>query len=81
MPRQGEVAFGSRASDVFMELDALRRGRPIEAYIYSSHDHRAGGGRRPLGGPPYVRWEKALVGGSHPDPERYRPPSTWSEDG
>jgi hypothetical protein len=76
----GEVAFGSRAFDVFLELDALRGGRQIKAYIYASHEHRTGGAKATWQAT-YVRWEKALLGGSHPDPERYRPPSTWSEDG
>jgi hypothetical protein len=31
--KQGKVAFGSRAWEIFRELDALRNGRPISAFI------------------------------------------------
>ena len=79
--REGEVAFGSRAFDVFRDLDDLRGDHPIEAYIYSSHDHERTGGAKVNWRATYVRRESALLGGSHPDPERFRPPSTWDEDG
>lgn len=79
--REGEVAFGSRAFDVFLELDALRKDQPIEAYIYASHDHERTGGAKVSWQARYIRRESALLGGSHPDPHRFRPPSTWAEDG
>jgi len=71
---EGKVAFGSRAWEVFRELDGLRRGMPVDAYIYPS---RADG---PLHYE--IRWTAryighvASVGGAHPDDMRYRPPST-----
>ena len=34
---EGRVAFGSRAWEVFRELDALRKGDPVDVYIYASH--------------------------------------------
>lgn len=79
--REGEVAFGSRAFDVFLELDGLRQEQPIEAYIYASHDHGRTGGAKVSWQARYIRREGALLGGSHPDPQRFRPPSTWAEDG
>lgn len=33
----GMVAFGSRAWEVFRELDRLRNDEPVPVYIYASH--------------------------------------------
>ncbi|MGH8272992.1 MAG: hypothetical protein ACRES9_01865 [Gammaproteobacteria bacterium] len=73
--REGKVAFGSRAWEVFRELDTLRHGKPIPALIYASepasHD-----------GPPVVAWRAQYIGhaegknGAHPAGMRFRPPTT-----
>jgi hypothetical protein len=34
---EGKVAFGSRAWEVFRELDAHRKGMSVDVYIYASH--------------------------------------------
>lgn len=74
---EGMVAFGSRAWELFQELDALRNGTKVPAYIYASH----GADAQALA----VTWAGQYVGrvssehGKHPDP-RLRPPSTHEED-
>jgi hypothetical protein len=35
--KEGKVAFGSRAWETFRELDKLRKGMPVDVYIYESH--------------------------------------------
>jgi hypothetical protein len=71
---QGKVAFGSRAWEVFRELDAVRVGLQVDVYIYAS-----------WAGPQEVRaasWRAVYVGhvvsvgGGHPDGMRFRPPTT-----
>ncbi|MGH9890979.1 MAG: hypothetical protein ACREA0_03135 [bacterium] len=72
--REGRVAFGSRAWDVFRELDGLRRGLTVDAYLYASH----------IDGPLVLAatWHARYIGhvesvnGAHPGGMRYRPPST-----
>ncbi|MFZ2493496.1 MAG: hypothetical protein WA208_18615 [Thermoanaerobaculia bacterium] len=70
--REGRVAFGSRAWQVFRELDDLRAGLPVDVYIYASHDDAA----------LVASWVARYVahvessGGAHPAGMRYRPPST-----
>ena len=72
--KRGKVAFGSRAWEVFRELDLLRQGQPADVLIYASH---AG-----VSGPPRVTWRAEYIGqvesrrGAHPDGMTYRPPST-----
>lgn len=72
--REGRVAFGSRAWEVFRKLDHLRNGLPVEVYIYASHDP----GPRRLA----VSWHALYIGhvegqnGAHPHGMRFRPPST-----
>ena len=51
-----EVAFGSRAWEVFRELDAIRGGDPVRVWIYASHDPE-----RPL--PPTATWTGRYVHG------------------
>jgi len=71
--REGRVAFGSRAWEVFRELDRLREGSPTDVYIYAS--------RTPV---PllHVSWRAVYIGhvesqnGAHPQGMRFRPPST-----
>jgi hypothetical protein len=71
---EGRVAFGSRAWQVFRDLDKLRKGYPVDVYIYASH----GGGDREF----TTSWHARYVGhvesenGAHPAGMRYRPPST-----
>ena len=71
---QGKVAFGSRAWERFRKLDALRKGMPVDVYIYASH---------PDGQHEFeVSWHAPYIGhvegnmGAHPDGMKYRPPST-----
>ena len=76
--QQGKVAFGSRAFEKFVELDALRDGAPVDVYIYASHTVRDG--------PATATWCARYVGkvngvnGAHPDGRRYRPPSTFEHE-
>jgi hypothetical protein len=71
---EGKVAFGSRAWQVFRELDAIRKGMAVDAYIYASH------GDGPLSFE--ASWHARYIGhvesvrGAHPAAMRYRPPST-----
>lgn len=73
--KEGKVAFGSRAFLVFVELDELRQGEPVDVYIYSSHRERSG--------PAQATWTARYQGfvksvnGAHPEGSRYRPPSTF----
>lgn len=73
--REGKVAYGSRAFETFVELDALRAGEPVDVYIYASHAHEDG--------PIRATWAAIYVGfvkspdGSHPHGPKYRPPSTF----
>jgi hypothetical protein len=71
---KGKVAFGSRAWEVFRDLDTRRGNEPVPVLIYASmtvHD-----------GPPAVTWNARYIGhvnaknGAHPDGMKYRPPST-----
>lgn len=72
--KEGRVAFGSRAWEVFRKLDTLRNGLPVEVFIYASHDPQA----RRLA----VSWKGLYVGhvesdnGAHPKGMKFRPPST-----
>ena len=72
--REGRVAFGSRAWELFRKLDALRSGLAVDVYIYASHTEA----------PPHFEatWYGRYIGhvdsinGAHPAGMRYRPPST-----
>jgi hypothetical protein len=72
--RTGRVAFGSRASGVFRELDECRIGLPVSVYIYASGE--------PGSAFPEVLWVGRYVGqvegknGTHPDGMKHRPRST-----
>ena len=74
---QGRVAFGSRAWEVFRELDKIRKGMPVDVYIYASHADSPG--------PLEVSWHARYighvdsVGGAHPAGMRYRPPTTVTD--
>lgn len=72
--RQGKVAFGSRAEEIFRQLDRLRHGQPVEVYIYAS----CAPGRSSC----KVSWRGIYLGyvegrhGAHPQGMQFRPPST-----
>lgn len=71
--KRGKVAFASRAWELFRELDSLREGMPVEAFIYASQQGA---------GTPAVTWHGHYIGsvesqdGAHPEGRRYRPPFT-----
>jgi hypothetical protein len=72
--QQGKVAFGSRAWEVFLELDRLRNGQLVDVYIYASHadghhDFEVSWHAR------YVQHVQSQMG-AHPDGMLYRPEST-----
>lgn len=71
---EGKVAFGSRAYERFLQLDELRKGMPVDVYIYESHsdghhDFRVSWHARYTG---FVKSEM----GAHPHGMRFRPAST-----
>ncbi len=74
MAETGRVAFGSRAWQVFRDLDELREGQPIDVFIYASYPA--------LKLPPKVRWKGRYighvdaVGGAHPNGMASRPKTT-----
>lgn len=70
--REGQVAFGSRAFEVFRHLDELRRGLPVRALLYASHAEVV---RAPLATwtGRYVRYVAAKPSGRHPEGVRFRP--------
>jgi hypothetical protein len=77
--REGRVAFGSQAWELFeRDLEGLRTGLPVEVYIYASHS--------PIVVRPVVSWRARYVayvrsiGGMHPQEEKRRPRSTRPED-
>lgn len=73
----GKVAFGSRAWEVFRELDAARGDAPATVYIYASHSSV------PLTRPT-VSWRATYIGhctakgGAHPEGMKFRPSTTSS---
>jgi hypothetical protein len=71
---EGKVAFGSRAWEVFRQLDVERNGAPVDVYIYASVDPTADR----LEASWYARYTGHVEGknGAHPDGMRFRPPST-----
>lgn len=72
---RGKVAFGSRAFEVFRNLDGLRKELPVDVYIYASHAE---------GRPKFeVSWHGAYVGvveNPRASDLDYRPPSTLGEE-
>ncbi len=74
--REGRVAFGSQAWEVFRELD--REGGPgTRVLIYASHSG--------VPAKPRVSWTASYLryvesrGGAHPERARVRPPSTIAD--
>lgn len=71
---KGKVAFGSRAWEVFRDLDDLRAGRDVPVLIYASMSDSDG--------PAAVSWQAQYIGhvysknGAHPAGMEFRPPST-----
>jgi hypothetical protein len=74
--REGRVAFGSQAWEVFRELD-VQGGAGTRVLIYASHSD--------VPGRPRVSWTASYLryveskGGSHPERTRFRPPSTIAD--
>ena len=66
---RGKVAFGSRAWELFRQLDCERDGSPVDVYIYASHSEHPSKS---------VTWGGRYVGhvegvdGKHPEGRRYR---------
>ena len=71
---KGKVAFGSRAWEVFRELDDLRAGAKVPVLIYASMSNSDG--------PAAISWQAEYIGhlesknGAHPAGMEFRPPST-----
>ena len=71
---KGKVAFGSRAWEVFRDLDNLRAGRGVPVLIYASITNSDG--------PAVVSWQAQYIrhvyskNGAHPAGMEFRPPST-----
>jgi hypothetical protein len=71
---EGRVAFGSRAWQIFRELDSLRHGLPVDVYLYASHADGTGLLE--------ASWQARYIGhveslgGAHPLGMKYRPPTT-----
>jgi hypothetical protein len=71
---KGKVAFGSRAFEVFRELDAHRNDAPVHVFIYASSDPTSE--RLEVSwAARYVQWRE-VPNGAHPDGMTFRPPST-----
>jgi hypothetical protein len=71
---EGKVAFGSRAWEVFRDLDMARSGAPVDVYIYASGDLQ----NERLEASWYGRYVGHVEarGGSHPAGMRFRPQTT-----
>lgn len=73
---KGKVAFGSRAWQVFQEVDRERGVQPVEVLIYPSHPLTGGRSKA------IATWRALYIGsvnakrGAHPDGMTYRPAST-----
>ncbi|MGX8007800.1 hypothetical protein ACVDG8_001720 [Mesorhizobium sp. ORM8.1] len=50
----GKVAYGSRAWQVFRDLDIARESQSVDAFIYASDSTKLG--------PPKVRWQARYIG-------------------
>jgi hypothetical protein len=76
--REGRLAFGSAAFDVFYRLDQERRGLPVDVYIYASHAELV----RPQVSwrARYVGFVGGVLGGVHPLGMKLRPPTTEGEN-
>jgi hypothetical protein len=72
--KEGKVAFGSRAWETFRELDNLRKGMPVDVYIYESH----GNGQYDFTLSWRARYTRTVESdlGAHPDGMKFRPAST-----
>ena len=71
----GRVAFGSRAWELFRKLDSLRKGMPVDVYIYASAPASKDAEFAVSWRARYIRHVDSL-GGAHPDGMLYRPSST-----
>jgi hypothetical protein len=82
--REGKVAFGSDAWELFREADEIRKGQPVEILIYPSHPESD----KPL--LMSIAWHGIYLGhlpsrrGRYPGEKRFRPDSasldksTWA---
>ena len=77
--RDGELALGSRAWEVFRRLDEIRAGRPVRVWIYASHDPERLSVASVTWTARYLRTIESR-GGGHPESERYRSPLARPED-
>lgn len=72
--REGKVAYGSRAFEVFEKADALRGDASLDVFIYPSWGSKFG--------PPKARWYGVYTGhvhsasGAHPAGMKFRPDTT-----
>ena len=67
-------AFGSKAWEVFNELDKRRAGRPVDVYIYESHPDASFNGRATW----HARYIRLETDRQKANP--YRPRSTKTDD-
>lgn len=77
--KEGKVAFGSDAWELFREVDEMRKGSEVEVFIYPSHLDSD----KPL--LMSAAWHGIYVGqmlsrrGRYPGDKRFRPESTQSD--
>jgi hypothetical protein len=71
---KGKVAFGSDNQNLFLRLDSLREGMPVDVYIYASHND----GQGHCDASWHARYIRHVESkrGTHPDGMEYRPLST-----
>ena len=73
--REGQVAFGSRAWQLFRHLDEILGGQNCDCLIYAS------AAKQPTN-TPVASWRAMYIGhvegrnGAHPEGMKYRPPTT-----
>src|ERR1017187_5648212 len=78
--KERRVAFGSMKWELFRQLDDIRKGMPVDVYIYASHAEGYFD--------PEISWRGRYIRhvesdlGAHPEGMRYRPESTakYSDD-
>lgn len=78
--REGKVAFGSNAWELFdHQLEKLRQGTVVEVLIYASHPNERSAGNVASWAAKYVQYVHS-VGGAHPEGMRFRSPVAEKED-
>jgi len=70
---EGQTAFGTRAWELFSELDQSRAGLPVDVYIYESHLEGSFEGK--------VTWHATYIRLEHETQKAkpYRPKSTETD--